>query len=65
MANACMMQQIPNDPFDSDPSLVLKHSNKGSKSLNMLGGLMGIPEEPADAWSFIIQNHNVSVVVDV
>ena len=53
------------DPANSDPSLVLQHSHQGSRSLNLLGGLREVPEEPADAQSFIIQNHNVSVVVDV
>ena len=53
------------DPANSDPSLVLQHSHQGSRSLNLLGGLREVPEEPADAQSFIIQNHNVSVAVDV
>lgn len=48
------------DPSSEDIPHDLIHTNKGSASLNLLGGLQTSPEEPSDLTAFDIRVDNVS-----
>ena len=47
------------DPINGN---VLRHQHKGSKSINLLGGLENVRSVPSDSKSFFVRNHNVGVL---
>ena len=51
-----------NDPTTPDGSDAMQHMVRGSASLNLLGGLLDPPPEPADTRSFTFTVNNVCVL---
>ena len=47
------------DPADADSAMYHGNIQRGSASLNLLGGLVDPPEEPADSASFFARSNNV------
>ena len=49
------------DPAGDDPNAVLYHgnTNRGTQSLNLLGGQQEVPPDPADLQSFDVTVDNV------
>ena len=49
------------DPAGNDPNAVLNHGtrNRGTQSLNLLGGQQEVPSDPADLETFDVAVQNV------
>ena len=53
------------DPDGDDPSKVMYHGNmnRGTQSLNLLGGQQEVPPDPSDLENFDVTVQNVSSIV--
>ena len=53
------------DPDGDDPSEVMYHGNmnRGTQSLNLLGGQQEVPPDPSDLENFDVTVQNVSSIV--
>ena len=52
-----------NDPTTQDGSDAMRHTTRGSASVNLLGGLTNLPPDPSDTRSFTFRVNNVCMSV--